>query len=87
MFTADNRNPTLELPKKFEVHHELELVLRMDEVNGELWFTQYTYGLDLTLRDLQASLKKLGQPWEKGKVFKTVLLVKFSSIPKFNTEL
>lgn len=49
-----------------EVHHEVELVL---EVTGGR-FTRYTIGIDLTRRDLQNSLKKAGQPWEKAKVFK-----------------
>ena len=62
---------TVEIPRGFEVHHELELVLRLGETDDHGWeFTHYTFGLDLTLRDVQSRLKKAGQPWEKAKVFK-----------------
>jgi 2-keto-4-pentenoate hydratase/2-oxohepta-3-ene-1,7-dioic acid hydratase in catechol pathway len=57
----------LEIPKHGEVHHELELVFKIGAPNR---LTHYTFGLDLTLRDLQSRLKKSGQPWEKAKVFK-----------------
>ncbi len=33
------------------------------------WIEGMTLGLDLTLRDLQESLKKKGLPWEKAKAF------------------
>ncbi len=49
------------------VHHECEIVLRMNSY-GEI--THVTLGLDLTLRELQAQLKKNGHPWEISKVFK-----------------
>ena len=58
------------LPAQGEVHHELELVFQIGESRGQWMFTHFTLGLDLTLRELQASLKKAGQPWEKAKVFK-----------------
>jgi 2-keto-4-pentenoate hydratase/2-oxohepta-3-ene-1,7-dioic acid hydratase in catechol pathway len=47
-------------------HHECEIVLRLD-AQGR--FDAMTLGLDLTLRDLQATLKKAGHPWEVSKVF------------------
>jgi len=62
---------TLELPKtKGEVHHELELVLRISRQGDQLSFSHFAFGLDLTLRDLQNQMKKAGQPWEKAKVFR-----------------
>lgn len=60
----------VELRRGYTVHHEIELVFRVEKNDGHWEFTQFTFGLDLTLRDLQASLKKNGQPWEKAKVFK-----------------
>lgn len=53
-----------------EVHHELELVFKIAQTLEGFAFSHYTLGLDLTLRDLQARLKKAGQPWEKAKVFR-----------------
>ena len=63
-------NPVVEFPSRGEIHHELELVLKF-KASAEGWtFSHYTLGLDLTARDLQARLKKAGQPWEKAKVFR-----------------
>jgi fumarylpyruvate hydrolase len=55
------------LPKdRGSVHHECEIVVRLNSA-GEI--EAVTLGLDLTLRDLQAQLKKNGHPWEVSKVF------------------
>lgn len=50
---------------KGDVHYEAEVVLRLNEA---LEVDAVTLGLDLTLRDLQATLKKDGHPWEIAKV-------------------
>lgn len=63
-------------PKTSDVHHELEMVVAlksggkniplekaMDHVFG------YAVGLDMTRRDLQGEMKKMGRPWEIGKAF------------------
>lgn len=50
---------------KGDVHYEAEVVLRLNEA---LEVDAVTLGLDLTLRDLQAKLKKDGHPWEIAKV-------------------
>lgn len=52
-----------------ELHHEIELVLKLKNSGGKWTATHYTFGLDMTLRDLQFRLKKAGLPWEKGKTF------------------
>ncbi len=63
-------NPPVEFPSRGEIHHELELVLRIKH-SGDSWtFSHFTLGLDLTARELQAQLKKAGHPWEKAKVFR-----------------
>jgi 2-keto-4-pentenoate hydratase/2-oxohepta-3-ene-1,7-dioic acid hydratase in catechol pathway len=49
-----------------EVHPECEIVLRL---GPDLKPEAFTLGLDLTLRDLQAQLKKAGHPWEISKAF------------------
>ena len=58
---------TVTLPKgRGAVHHEAELVLRLD-ARGAI--DAITLGLDLTLRELQGELKKKGSPWELAKAF------------------
>ena len=63
-------------PQSSNVHHEIELVVAlksggsdirpedaMDHVYG------YAVGIDITRRDLQQNMKKMGRPWEAGKSF------------------
>lgn len=58
-------------------HHEAELCLRLGQrlsgaVTPEQAFAAVdavTLGLDLTLRDLQQTLKTQGHPWERAKAF------------------
>jgi 2-keto-4-pentenoate hydratase/2-oxohepta-3-ene-1,7-dioic acid hydratase in catechol pathway len=59
-----------------DIHHELELVLRVSK-NGRHIEEQFAHtyydaiglGLDLTARDLQSKLKSKGLPWELAKGF------------------
>lgn len=59
-----------------ELHHEAELVVALgaggrniaaEDAGGLIW--GYAIGCDLTLRDLQATAKKLGRPWDLAKGF------------------
>lgn len=75
MLALSGKENSVELPRHGEVHHELELVFRIKQTPSGFGLTDYTLGLDLTLRDLQARLKKEGQPWEKAKVFKNAAIV------------
>lgn len=59
-----------------EIHHEVELAVligstlkQANEAQVQDAIAGYGIALDLTLRTLQASLKKAGQPWEKSKAF------------------
>ncbi len=53
-----------------DVHHELELVYRIERSNeGNAIAARVTLGLDLTARDVQQELKSKGLPWEKAKAF------------------
>lgn len=59
-----------------ELHHEIELVLRIAK-NGKYiaekgaakYYDAITVGIDFTARDVQAELKKKGLPWEKAKAW------------------
>lgn len=59
-----------------EVHHEVEIVLKVSR-NGKhiekkfahKYFDEITVGIDFTARDLQAECKKKGLPWEMAKAF------------------
>lgn len=65
-----------------EMHHEVELVLLIgdtikdaDDETAKSAIAGYAVGLDMTLRDLQAELKKKGHPWELAKCFDTSAVV------------
>jgi 2-keto-4-pentenoate hydratase/2-oxohepta-3-ene-1,7-dioic acid hydratase in catechol pathway len=49
------------------IHYECEIILQLDEGAR---IRAVSLGLDLTLRDVQAELKKKGHPWEVSKVFR-----------------
>ncbi|EKN3716798.1 TPA: fumarylacetoacetate hydrolase family protein [Yersinia enterocolitica] len=73
---CDIRQPVA-IPKEFgAVHHEVELAVligttlkQANEDRAARAIAGYGVALDLTLRELQARLKKAGQPWEKAKAF------------------
>ncbi len=73
---CDIRQPVA-IPKEFgAVHHEVELAVligtslkQANEDRAARAIAGYGVALDLTLRELQAGLKKAGQPWEKAKAF------------------
>lgn len=61
---------------KGSVHHELEIAVLIghtlcnaDENEARKAVSGVGLALDLTLRDLQNTLKKAGRPWEKSKAF------------------
>ncbi|MBL8309675.1 MAG: fumarylacetoacetate hydrolase family protein [Burkholderiales bacterium] len=58
-----------------DFHHEVELVVAIGAAGKNIAATDaakhifgYAVGLDMTRRDLQGEAKKLGRPWEVGKV-------------------
>jgi len=73
---CDLRQP-LSIPAALgDVHHEVELAVligatlkQASEEHVAKAIAGYGVALDLTLRDLQASFKKAGQPWERAKGF------------------
>ncbi|MEX2596221.1 MAG: fumarylacetoacetate hydrolase family protein [Salibacteraceae bacterium] len=59
-----------------DVHHELELVVRIARVGKSIeeefahrYYKEVSVGIDFTARDIQAKLKEKGLPWEKAKAF------------------
>ena len=59
-----------------DIHHELELVLRIckngrhiEEPFAHTYFDAIGLGIDFTARDLQTQLKAKGLPWELAKAF------------------
>ena len=59
-----------------DVHHELELVIRIDKPGKKIeekfahkYFSEITLGIDFTARDKQSELKSKGLPWELAKAF------------------
>ena len=73
----------LRLPRdRGAVHYEAEVVCRMKHSGRNFSESQalecvdsVTLGLDMTLRDLQQSLKKQGHPWTISKVFSDAAVV------------
>lgn len=70
---------TVLIPKvSRELHHEVELVVvigstakDVTEENAMQHVLGYAVGLDMTLRDLQSTAKKRGEPWAVAKGFDT----------------
>lgn len=62
--------------KTSDVHHEIELVVALKQGGKDISLNDakscifgYAVGIDMTRRDLQGEMKKLGRPWEIGKAF------------------
>jgi acylpyruvate hydrolase len=59
-----------------EIHHEVELVLKINKVGKNIdvafankYYDEIGIGIDFTARDIQAKCKEKGLPWEKAKAF------------------
>ena len=59
-----------------EVHHEIELVIKINRIGKNIekrfahrYFDEIGLGIDFTARDVQNKLKEKGLPWEKAKAF------------------
>ena len=70
------RNPFVIPPWTKEVHHELELIIRIGKVGKYIepkyalsYVDSISVGIDFTARDIQRKLKNAGLPWEKAKGF------------------
>lgn len=57
-------------PNTADLHHEVELVVAMGPTkDGKASIYAYGVGIDMTRRDLQASAKTKGGPWDRAKNF------------------
>jgi fumarylpyruvate hydrolase len=63
-------------PATKDVHHEIELMVALNSGGNDIPLDKaldcvfgYGVSLDMTRRDLQGEMKKLGRPWEIGKAF------------------
>ena len=63
-------------PRTQRLHHEIELVVALGSGDRDIpveraeeYILGYAVGIDLTRRDLQATAKKTGRPWDAGKGF------------------
>lgn len=63
-------------PQSSDVHHEIEMVVALKSGGKSINLDDalehvfgYAIGLDMTRRDLQGQMKKMGRPWEIGKAF------------------
>ncbi len=63
-------------PKTSDVHHEIEMIVALhkggkdipvESAMDHVWGSGVS--LDMTRRDLQGEMKKMGRPWEIGKAF------------------
>ena len=62
--------------KSQDVHYEIELVIAIGKGGKDISLDSavthvygYALGLDMTRRDLQGEMKKMGRPWEIGKAY------------------
>ncbi len=77
-----------------DVHHEIELVLRIcktgkriEERFAHKYFDAITVGIDFTARDLQSELKKKSLPWEIAKGFDgSTAIGNFIPVKELNSE-
>ena len=75
----DNLNPSGRFPypsQTTDVHHEVEIAVMLKSGGKDIPLSEaldhvfgYALSLDMTRRDLQSEMKKLGRPWEIGKAF------------------
>ncbi|PQO22291.1 5-carboxymethyl-2-hydroxymuconate isomerase [Rhodobacteraceae bacterium WD3A24] len=63
-------------PQTSDVHHEVELAVALKSGGTDIPLERaldhvwgYAVSLDMTRRDLQGEMKKMGRPWEIGKAF------------------
>jgi len=71
-----NNNPFYYPEFSKEIHHEVELVVKINKVGKHIqekfahkYYNEIGIGIDFTARDIQRLHKEKGLPWEKAKSF------------------
>lgn len=71
-----------------EVHHEIELVLKIKKLGKNIekrfahrYYDEIGLGIDFTARDVQSKLKEKGLPWEKAKAFDSSAVIGGTFLP------
>jgi 2-keto-4-pentenoate hydratase/2-oxohepta-3-ene-1,7-dioic acid hydratase in catechol pathway len=71
-----------------EVHHEIELVIRINRIGKNIeqrfahrYYDEIGLGIDFTARDVQKELKQKGLPWEKAKAFDQSAVIGSTFLP------
>ncbi len=85
------RNPFYYPTFTKDLHHEVELVLRIsrlgkkiDEKFAHKYYDAIGIGIDFTARDIQLKCKEKGLPWEKAKAFDCSAPLSETFVPKEN---
>jgi 2-keto-4-pentenoate hydratase/2-oxohepta-3-ene-1,7-dioic acid hydratase in catechol pathway len=95
------QHPFVLLEFSNEVHHEIELIVKINKVGKYIepkfahkYYDEISVGIDFTARDLQDQLKSKGLPWEKAKAFDGSAVIgeflpkeQFASLDDVNFEL
>ena len=70
------RNPFFIPPFSNDVHHEVEILVKINKVGKHIqekfahkYYDEIGLGIDFTARDVQSKCKEKGLPWEKAKAF------------------
>lgn len=74
-----------------DLHHEVELVLRICKLGKNIekkfahrYYDAISLGIDFTARDIQTELKQKGLPWEKAKAFDYSAAISAKFLPVSN---
>lgn len=84
-----------------DVHYEVEVLVKIKKIGKHIdrkfahkYYDEIGLGIDFTARDLQASLKEKGLPWEKAKAFDGAAVIgnfipkkKFESVNNISFQL
>ena len=96
-----NKFPFVIPPFSDDVHHEVELLVKINRVGKHIdakfahkYYDEISVGIDFTARDVQQNLKDKGLPWEKAKAFDGSAVIGdflskklFTSLENINFEL
>ncbi len=88
-----NNNPFFIPDFSNEIHHELELVVKIKKPGRHIpvafakdYYDEVALGIDFTARDVQNKLKAKGLPWEKAKGFDhSAVVSKFIPLSDLNS--